>query len=236
MNTSIPRIRPEQFKEWNERMVKKYDPDSFHHHPCRFVRFIERKRVKAIFELININKDDRIIEIGCGAGNVIENVTTGKLFGMDISTFILSKAKRRLNEKAHLFQADAQYLPCKDKVFMQVICSEVLEHLLNPSSALDEIARILGKQGVAIISIPNESMINRTKSFLMRIGIFKWLLQKNGDYQEMPERMEDEWHLHAFGLQEWVNLFEKFFSVTRVKKIPFSFLPLRYVVRLEKIQ
>jgi hypothetical protein len=52
----------------------------------------------------------------------------------------------------------------------------------------------------------------------------------------MPERMEDEWHLHAFGLQEWVNLFEKFFSVTRVKKIPFSFLPLRYVVRLEKIQ
>jgi len=141
-----------------------------------------------------------------------------------------------LNEKAHLFQADAQYLPCKDQVFMQVICSEVLEHLLNPSSALDEIARILGKQGVAIISIPNESMINRIKSFLMRIGIFKWLLQKNGDYQEMPERMEDEWHLHAFGLQEWVNLFEKFFSVTRVKKIPFSFLPLRYVVRLEKIQ
>jgi hypothetical protein len=79
-------------------------------------------------------------------------------------------------------------------------------------------------------------MINRIKSFLMRIGIFKWLLQKNGDYQEMPERMEDKWHLHAFGLQEWVNLFEKFFSVTRVKKIPFSFLPLRYVVRLEKIQ
>jgi ubiquinone/menaquinone biosynthesis C-methylase UbiE len=235
MNTSIPRIRPEQFKEWNERMVKKYDPDSFHHHPCRFVRFIERKRVKAIFELININKDDRIIEIGCGAGNVIENVTTGKLFGMDISTFILSKAKRRLNEKAHLFQADAQYLPCKDQVFMQVICSEVLEHLLNPSSALDEIARILGKQGVAIISIPNESMINRIKSFLMRIGIFKWLLQKNGDYQEMPEKMEDEWHLHNYSLEEWLNLFEKSFKVTRLKRIPFVWLPLRYVVRLQKI-
>jgi hypothetical protein len=46
--------------------------------------------------------------------------------------------------------------------------------------------------------------------------------------------MEDEWHLHNYSLEEWLNLFEKSFKVTRLKRIPFVWLPLRYVVRLEK--
>jgi hypothetical protein len=51
----------------------------------------------------------------------------------------------------------------------------------------------------------------------------------------MPERMEDEWHLHAFSLQEWLDLFERYFKATLLKRIPFFWLPLRYVIRLEKI-
>lgn len=228
------RIKPEEFKDWNEIMVKKYDPNSFHHHHNPFVRYIESKRVNTIFKLMNIRKDDYVIEIGCGAGNVIEKAPLVKLFGMDISPSILFKAKEKLNKKVHLFQADAQYLPCKNQVFSEVICSEVLEHLLDPSAALSEIARILKKQGIAIISIPNESMINRIKSILLRLGIFKWLFQKKGEYQEMPERMEDEWHLHTYPLGKWLDLFNQLFMVTKMKKIPFPCLPLRYVVRLEK--
>jgi ubiquinone/menaquinone biosynthesis C-methylase UbiE len=229
-------IEPEEFKEWNERMVMKYDPDAFHHHPNPFVRFVEKERVKAIFELTDVPQEDRVLEIGCGAGNILEKAPQGKLFGVDISLFILTKAKQKLNKKVRLSQADAQNLPFKDQVFTRVVCSEVLEHLLDPLAALNEAARILGNQGVAIISVPNESMINRIKSILVRLGLFKWLFHRKGDYQEMPERMEDEWHLHAFKLKEWLDLFKKLFKVTRIKKIPFSWLPLRYVVRLEKIE
>lgn len=230
------RMKSEEFREWNEKMVRKYDPDAFHHHHNPFIRFIESKRVRSIFKMMDIEKDDRVIEIGCGAGNVIEKAPSGELFGTDISPSILLKAKHRLNQKANLFLADAQNLPCKDQIFTKVICSEVLEHTLDPVSALNEIARILKHQGIAIISIPNESLINRIKSVLIRLGIFKWLFQKKGDYQEMPERMEDEWHLHAFTLEEWFTLFGEKFKATRLKKIPFPGLPLRYVVCLEKIQ
>jgi ubiquinone/menaquinone biosynthesis C-methylase UbiE len=229
-------IKPEEFKEWNERMVMKYDPDAFHHHANPFVRFTEKKRVKAIFKLMDVSQGDRVIEIGCGAGNILEKAPQGKLFGVDISLFILTKAKQKLNKKVCLFLADAQILPFKDQVFTRVICSEVLEHLLDPLAAVNEAARILGNQGVVIISIPNESMINWIKSILIRLGIFKWLFQRKGDYQEMPERMEDEWHLHTFELEEWLYLFKKLFRVARIKKIPFSWLPLRYVVRLEKTE
>jgi len=155
---------------------------------------------------------------------------------VDISSSILNKARRKLSNRAHLFQGDAQNLPCKDEVFKQVICSEVLEHLLSPSEALHEMARILKPNGVAVISVPNELWINRIKSFLLQLGIFRWFVNRRGEYKEMPERMEDEWHLHALPLEQWLSLFKQCFKVTGLKRIPFLWLPLRYVIRLEKFK
>ena len=232
----MARITADEFKEWNERMVKKYDPDAFHHHSNPLIRFVEHRRVKAIIKLMNIQKKDPVLEIGCGAGNVIDKAPFGKLFGVDISHSILNKAKLKLNKKVHLFQGDAQNLPCRDEVFEQLICSEVLEHLLSPSEALHEMARILEPRGMAIISVPNEVWINRIKSFLLQLGIFRWFVNRGSEYKEMPERMEDEWHLHALPLERWLSLFKQCFKVTRLKRIPFLWLPLRYVIRLEKLE
>lgn len=236
MQTSLTRIRPNDFKDWNERMVKKYDPDAFHHHSNPLIRFVEWRRVRAIVKLMDIHKETRVLEIGCGAGNVIGKTSFQKLFGVDISSSILNKAKRKLSDRAHLFQGDAQNLPCKDEVFKQVICSEVLEHLLSPSEALHEMARILEPRGVAVISVPNELWINRIKSILVELRIFRWFVNRRGEYKEMPKRMEDEWHLHALLLNQWLSLFKQYFKVKRLRRIPFPWLPLRYVIRLEKLK
>jgi ubiquinone/menaquinone biosynthesis C-methylase UbiE len=234
MKEFSPRVKPEEFREWNERMLEKYDPDAFHHHSNSFVRFIERTRVKAILKVIDIRREDCVIEIGCGAGNVIEKASPCKLFGVDISSSVLRKASQKLNEKVHLFQADAQNLPFKDNSFTYIICSEVLEHLLDPSVAIKEMVRILKTQGAVVLSVPHESMINRIKGILIRFGIFEWLFQSRGNYPEMSDRMEDEWHLHAFELKEWLDLFRKYFKVTHLRSVPFYWLPLRYVIRLER--
>jgi ubiquinone/menaquinone biosynthesis C-methylase UbiE len=234
MHRSSERIKPEEFREWNERMLEKYDPDAFHHHSNCVVRFIERMRVKAIFKIIDIEEADRIIEIGCGAGNVIEKSAGCKLFGADISSSVLRKARKRLNARVLLFQADAQNLPCKDRAFARIICSEVLEHVLDPSAAISEMARILRTEGTVVISVPNEKMINRAKEILIRFRIFKWLFQRRGNYPEMSERMQDEWHLHTFELKEWLELSKKYFKVTHLRRVPFYWLPLRYVIRLKK--
>ncbi len=235
MKTYSPRIKPEEFRSWNDKMISKYDPDAFHHHSSSIIRFIESKRVKAILKLMDEHyKKNRVLDVGCGAGNILQKVSSGNLFGIDISALLLFKAKERLRENAFLIQSDAQSLPYKGQTFSQVICSEVLEHLLDPSAALNEISRVLRAEGIAVVSVPNESMINRIKSILIWLGMFKWLFQRKGSYSKMPENMQDEWHLHIFTWNEWLNLFEKFFRVTRVRKIPFFWIPLRYVVRLEK--
>jgi len=202
------RVKPEEFRAWNDKMVKKYDPDAFHHHSNPIIRFIEIKRVKAILKLMDEHYGkDRVLEVGCGAGNILEKVPSANLFGTDISAIVLFKAKERLRENAFLLQSDAQSLPYKGQTFKQVICSEVLEHLLDPSVALSEITRLLKAEGVAVVSVPNESVINRIKRILIWLGIFKWIFQRKGSYSEMPENMQDEWHLHLFTLNEWLNLF-----------------------------
>lgn len=231
----MSRIKPEEFRNWNEEMVKKYDPDAFHHHTNFFVRFVERRRVKAIFDMMMLHQDSSVLEVGCGAGNVIERASRGRLFGIDLSRYILLKARDRLNQRAHLVQADAHLLPYKDHSFMRVICSEVLEHVLDPLSALHEISRVLSPHGLAIVSVPNESLINHVKTFLIYLGVYQRFLQQKGDYREMPKRMEDEWHLHTFKLDGWLSLFGKYFRVTRLRRIPYFWLPLRYVIRLERI-
>jgi len=229
------RVKPERFKEWNEAMVRKYDPDAFHHHPNPFVRLIEGKRVKSILRLMDIRcEDDHILEIGCGAGNVLEQVHRGNLWGIDISASILGKAKQKLSKQVTLLQADAQSLPFKDQAFKQLICSEVLEHLLEPLASLEEMARVLNRGGVVVVSVPNELWINRIKRTLIRLRVFDLFFCRKGGYERMPENMEDEWHLHAYPIGEWLALFSKSFRVSCVKRIPFFCLPLRYVIRLER--
>jgi len=225
-------VKPEEFRDWNEGMVKKYDPDSFHHHSNPLIRFVERRRVKAIFDFVDIHPQNNILEIGCGAGNVLQESPGGRLFGVDLSLSMVKKAKEKLNQTGFFFQGDAQNLPCKDHTFGQIICSEVLEHLLNPQAALKEMGRILTSHGTAIISVPNELWINRVKEVLIKLGLFRWFTGQSGDYRHMPERMDDEWHIHSFRLDEWLHMFKKYFRVTHCKSIPFRWLPLRFVVRL----
>ena len=213
-------------------MVHKYDPDAFHHHSNPLVRYIERKRVRTIIRLLEVMAGDRVLEVGCGAGNVMGELRSVAVFGVDISETILLKARNKLDRRAHLFQGDAQNLPCKDGAFSHVICSEVLEHILNPSLALNEIKRVLREQGIAVISIPNELSINRIKNILIRLGIFHWFLNRSDDHYEVPEKMQDEWHLHSYPLEEWLRLFGNSFKATHLERIPFFWLPIRYVMRL----
>jgi hypothetical protein len=94
--------------------------------------------------------------------------------------------------------------------------------------AIREMKRVIMVQGIVVISVPNEAWINAIKRFLIRLGVFHWLINTNGDYQSMPEKTEDEWHLHAYPLREWVTCFETHFRVTHLARVPFFWLPVRY--------
>jgi ubiquinone/menaquinone biosynthesis C-methylase UbiE len=56
--------------------------------------------------------------------------------------------------------ADACNLPFRDFSVDFVLCSELIEHLLNPDEALKEVARVLHKGGLVLVTTPMKYSIN----------------------------------------------------------------------------
>jgi ubiquinone/menaquinone biosynthesis C-methylase UbiE len=230
--TTTTRFRDaREVKAWNDAMVVKYDLDRFHDHPSPLVRYVESRRVAVIFELLDACRSDRVLEVGCGAGHLLARLPAGRRVGVDLAESLLTRTAARLGGAAALTQGDAGALPFTAGAFDRVYCSEVLEHLVDPAAAVAEIRRVLKPGGVAVLSVPNEVLINRAKALVRRLGLWR-IVMRGSDY-DMPERMDDEWHLHVFDLAGLRALVPPTMTVTRVVGVPSGMLALRWVLRCE---
>ena len=220
----IPDIRG-----WNEAMVAKHDPEAYHLHSSWPIRIIEKMRVGAVLKALQGKESGDVLEIGCGAGNVLEKVEAAKRVGIDFSLRMAQRTRERLRAGGTLWvlQADGQVLPFQDQSFDGILCTEVLEHVENPDLLLSEIRRVARPDAAIALSIPNENLINQLKEKVFRLGLDRILL---GGKYEVPERMDDEWHLHVFDLKELVSKLSKNFLIKKITPIPSPLLPLRYVI------
>jgi SAM-dependent methyltransferase len=225
----------ENFAAWNEAMVAKYDPDLYHQHPSPLVRFIEGRRVRAVIKLVDAKPDQAILEVGCGAANVLEQIPCGTLTGLDLSDSLLEKARKRMGDRATLVKGNAEAMPFDNASFDVIYCTEVLEHVLDPRAVLVEMRRVLKPGGHIVVSIPNEDLINNLKDMLRKTGLFKLVLGGKQDDYQVSEKMDDEWHLHNFDLALLRQTAAEIFGVVRVMAAPFALLPLRYAARLDPL-
>ncbi|MFC1726342.1 class I SAM-dependent methyltransferase [candidate division KSB1 bacterium] len=95
------------------------------------------------------------MDIGCGSGVYLEKYKGSPKTGIDISFQLLKKAKRR-NSDSFFIAGDADNLSfLRSEITDNIICTEVLEHLISPENFLDEVRRILKPNGYLFISTPN---------------------------------------------------------------------------------
>ncbi len=227
----------ESFEQWNEELAEKHDLDKFYNHPNFAFRYIEQKRISKLIELAEIKNGDKVLEVGCGAGHILEQIKTGELYGIDISDIQIKRASERLGSKAILTKAPGEKIPYEDRFFNKVLCSEVIEHVLDPREVLKEISRIMADDGILSLSIPNEDVINSTKRFLKKSGLIRLIdNKKDTEGWELASKDNlDEWHLHSFSLE----LVEKFasgiFKATKIARIPNAVFPARFVIQYRKI-
>ncbi len=217
-----------ELAEWNDRMVKKYHSEgTLFESKNPLLRYVEKNRVKMIIRLSRITISDKIIDIGCGEGYLLSLLPKiRQVIGLDISKTALVKAKELLKENLYvrLIYGDAQDLPLADNSFNKVVCSEVFEHVPDPELVIKEIYRILKKNGVVVISVPDEKRIQ----FIMRVLKFLRLqklihsARKNEDY---------EWHLHKSSLKFVRDICKDFFRIVEVKRMPYI-LGYRFVIKL----
>jgi ubiquinone/menaquinone biosynthesis C-methylase UbiE len=228
-------VNHENFEEWNEEMIRRFDPERYHEHPSPLVRFIERRRVSTIIDLLGARSSHRVLEVGCGAGNILEQMPRGAdLHGIDISDYILEKARRRLGDRAKIVKADAEALPYENSSIDRVYCSEVLEHVLSPGKVLAEMRRVVRPDGVVVVSVPNEGLIDRLKGILSYTGpLRRIVLGEDKDGYKSAEKMTDEWHLHHFTREMLEREAGPSFVVRKMVAVPSRALPLRWVAQLQ---
>ena len=221
----------ENFENWNEEMSKKYNPDKYHQSSNLIIKFIENKRTLKIIEYLTLKDNDKIIEIGSGAGNIMQKIKKGKeIWGVDLSDFMLKiSQKKKYHLPTKFIKGDVEKLPeeVTNYKFDKIYCSEVLEHVENPVNVLKEIKKISKNDSIIVISVPNEKLINQIKRVLQKIRIFNFL------FPNISKKMDDEWHLHSFDLKKIKNLIFNDYTIEKIKSIPYNFLPLRYVIKLK---
>jgi len=228
------RPQPGEFKKWNEEHAIKHDLDKFYNHPNRLFRFIENKRIRVLITEADIRPDDNVLEVGCGAGHILERINCGRLTGIDISPVQIQRAKARLGSKAKLIEAEGERLPFPDQSFERILCTEVFEHVLDPQKLLIEMKRVLKDDGIISLSVPNEKLIIFTKQILLNSGLRRVLEPKQSNWDLAAKNNLDEWHIHKYGLNLIKEQASELFKILRIKRIPFYFIPFRYVLKLSK--
>jgi len=224
----------EGFEQWNEEHARNHDLDKFYNHPNRLFRYIENKRIHILLKYLSAEDDNKILEVGCGIGNILERIPKGKLYGIDISAIQIERATKRLGKKAVLLKSPGENMPFEEGFFDKILCTEVFEHTLEPRLILIEMSRVLKNGGIISLSIPNENLINFTKKVMLMFGMRRILEPKESNWDLASKNNLDQWHLHNYSLCLIKQHVQGIFEIINCKSIPFFFLPFRYVLKLKK--
>jgi 2-polyprenyl-6-hydroxyphenyl methylase/3-demethylubiquinone-9 3-methyltransferase len=96
-----------------------------------------------------------LLDVGCNRGMYLSAYAGGPKFGVDISRSVLHHAPE--DNSLKLAVADAGRLCFQENSFDHVLCSEVLEHCLDPLAVFTAIAHVLKPGGIALTTTPNYS-------------------------------------------------------------------------------
>ena len=133
----------------------------------------------------------RVLDIACGTGygtNLLAEVADLAI-GADISKIAVDHANQTYaSPQCGFVQADVLKLGFADGVFDAVVSLETVEHVDDSTGYFAEVSRVLGNQGILVVSAPNREVhspgrdtpIHRWHCFEPTLDEFQSLLVSNG--------------------------------------------------------
>lgn len=103
----------------------------------------------------------RLLDAGCGDGVLLKALAPlegFEIYGVDYNPLRVNRAKENV-PKAIVRQGDLRNLDFEDSFFDVIIMSQVLEHILEDVLVLKSLARILKRDGILILGVPNEGCL-----------------------------------------------------------------------------
>ncbi len=143
----------------------------------------------------------RILEIGCGAGALgakyKEKNPAAEWWGIELDTAAAQHAIGRIDtvSTGNIEQIDLQKVVGATR-FDGIVCGDVLEHLIDPWTALKNLAQLLARNGKIYLCIPNISHWTAVCEIL------------RGNFPYQNEGLFDKTHLRFFTKREIIKLVE----------------------------
>lgn len=119
------------------------------------------KRAEFIFAQVEKHRPKKILDGGCGRGFYLQAISlfpfVKEIHGIDLNKHYLKVARSICgsDKKISIQKANIYTLPYSNSYFDFIIASEILEHLKDDKKAVLELKRVLKKDGVLIITVPN---------------------------------------------------------------------------------
>ena len=146
-----------QIKEFFDNFSKVYDNLAFEQ--SLGTRYLSKIETNFVLENCPIKKGDKILDMGIGTGRFASLLAKkgASIEGIDISEKMIKKAKKKLKEKSANFTvADAgEHIPFGDNSFNYIICIRVLKYIVPWKRTIKEVARVLNRDGLFLLEIPN---------------------------------------------------------------------------------
>lgn len=134
------------------------------------------------------DREPRWLDVGCAYGFLLKQAAKlgVEAVGVDISSYALQQETGPGGSK---IQGLADFLPFLDNSFGIVSLFDLLEHVDNPDTVIDEVKRVLTDDGICLITTPDPLYFNR------------------------PEAT----HVHERPPSYWVRLFERYGFQTAIR-------------------
>jgi ubiquinone/menaquinone biosynthesis C-methylase UbiE len=195
----------------NDQVAREYPIDDYYVRSPWPIRLIERRRLSVIKEFMGDVEGLELAEIGSGGGHVLRLFPKARLTAIDVSDVYLDIARKNLEGYDIRFlkgEIDKMGLP--EGSFDRIVCTEVLEHVVDPDAVLDAIARLLRPSGVAAITVPNDPLIRRFKRIVRRPPA-RWM------FGERIEWGGDKYHFHHWEPEQFQRVLARHLRVAECR-------------------
>lgn len=113
---------------------------------------LKREIIRKELDILPINS--KVLEIGCGVGDIIGTLKFSKKEGIDISKNAVEKAKKMFSSCKFSVGNACKKLHFNNGEFDAVIEADIIEHLKKDENLVDESMRILRKRGLLVLFTP----------------------------------------------------------------------------------
>jgi ubiquinone/menaquinone biosynthesis C-methylase UbiE len=163
------------------------------------------RRLRAAFELAEIRPGMKVLDVGCGRGEILRHCAAlgADAFGIDYATVAVDMSATVVKSTGvargviGVGQANARQLPFADGVFDRVLMFDVVEHLYpwELHEALLETRRVLKPDGVFIVhTAPNVWYDRYAYPLVRRV---RTLMGQGARYPENPREFLVDHNVHV---------------------------------------